>query len=206
MHLLIVLLAYKKRNVQGDEKINMRNWKWTGQMPLPLVPILLSIWLVGSCQRKLYMAATARQRHATTEGRQASQQIDSQSQSTEERQAFSRKIENPHVYKNGPKLSVWQVMVGEKRRDFPRNNSDWLLLGGDVRSASPPPTPALSPSLLWLAAGVVLSSPSREAGGGWRAEHSWGAESAERDAPPRMATDPEIAGVWYKNTPRKALL
>lgn len=135
-------------------------------MPSPLVPIRLSIRLARSCPRKLYTAATARQRHATTEGRQASQQKDSFSQSTEERQAFSRKIENPHVYKNGPKLSVRQVMVGEKRRDFPPQQL-WLASSGSwcPICLPSPDSRGLSPSLLWLAAGVVSSAPSRRGRG-----------------------------------------
>lgn len=135
----------------------------------------------------------------------------------EERQAFSTKLENPHMYKNGLTMSVcWQVMVVEvklsrsleKRVSFPTTLIGFFWV---IR--------------LWylICTGLCLSLPGMDAGvcshttlwrgeesdvQGWLQEHMGvvglvGEMCLHCTA--RMATDPEIAGVWYKNTPQKAL-
>lgn len=85
-------------------------------------------------------------------------------------------------------------MGGEKRRDFPPQTLIgffWVVM------SELPPLPRLPVGVPhfcdWLLGLFCLLH--REGGGEWWAEPSSGAESGERDVPPQMATDPEIAGV-----------
>lgn len=60
MHLLIVLLAYKK---MGMFKATKRKKKKKSQMPLLQVPLSYTVWLIRSCLHKLYIVEKATYNH-----------------------------------------------------------------------------------------------------------------------------------------------